>query len=365
MKIPTGPFDLSIRGKVLAAGLLLWGTITSAEFADYEIPLIPYESVPNFLKYSPEMNLGEVLAVAVNSHGHIMVLNHPGSAGNGGPLFGNATSQLLEFDANGNFLREIGQNVYGLGYSHSIRYDRYDNLWLVDKGANTAIKFDPAGYVTMNLGRRPEGFDEFHHVEQADAVAVDSFFAGPSDVTWDQDDNIYISDGYINSRVAKYDKHGNWIMSWGSFGDAPGEFDLLHSIAADRDNNIYVADRSNRRIQVFDTQGTLLRIIELNAPFDKTMQPVLGNVNRNLPDATQPWALCMTNGETQYLWAADAHPGRIYKLSLDGRILGMLGTSGKQLGQFNWIHGIDCSQEDILYIADLNNWRVQKLILNP
>jgi len=365
MKIPTGPFDLSIRGKALAASLLLWGTTTSAEFVDYEIPLIPYESVPNFLKYSPEMNLGEVLAVAVNSHGHIMVLNHPGSASNGGPLFGNATSQLLEFDANGNFLREIGQNVYGLGYSHSIRYDRYDNLWLVDKGANTAIKFDPAGYVTMNLGRRPEGFDEFHHVEQAEAVAVDSFFAGPSDVTWDQDDNIYISDGYINSRVAKYDKHGNWIMSWGSFGDAPGEFDLLHAIAADRDNNIYVADRTNRRIQVFDTQGTLLRIIELNAPFDKTMQPVLGNVNPNLPDATQPWALCITNGETQYLWAADAHPGRIYKLSLDGRILGMLGTSGKQLGQFNWIHGIDCSQEDILYIADLNNWRMQKLILNP
>jgi len=345
--------------------LLLSPAAAVAQFADYQIPQIPYESVPNFLKYSPEMNLGEVLGVAVNSKGHIMVLNHPGSASNGGPLYGNATSQLFEFDANGYFVREIGQNVYGLGYSHSIRYDRYDNLWLVDKGANTAIKFDPAGYVTMNLGRRPEGFDEYEHRSGPDAVPVDGFFAGPSDVTWDADDNIYISDGYLNSRVAKYDKHGNWIKTWGSYGTAPGQFNLLHSIAADRQSNIYVADRSNRRIQVFDTDGNLLRIIVLNAPFDKSMQPILGNVNPNLPDATQPWFICISPGEPQFLWAADQHPGRIYKLSLDGRILGMLGSSGKQLGQFNWIHGIDCSQEGVLYIADLNNWRVQKLILNP
>lgn len=339
--------------------------VVRAEFAGYEIPLIPYESVPNFLKYPPEMNLGEVLAVAVNSSGRIMVLNHPGSASNGGPLYGNATSQLLEFDEHGNFLREVGQNVYGLGYSHSIRYDRYDNLWLVDKGAHTAIKFDPAGYVVMNLGRRPEGFDEFEHVEQMEAVPADGYFGGPADVTWDQDDNIYIADGYINSRVAKYDEHGNWIESWGSYGSEPGQFNLLHSIAADRQGNIFVADRSNRRIQVFDTEGKFLRSIVLNAPFDKAMQPILGNVNPNLPDETQPWALCITRGETQYLWAADQHPGRIYKLGLDGHIVGMLGTSGKQLGQFNWIHGIDCSQEDVLYIADLNNWRVQKLVLHP
>lgn len=365
MNVKKSPWTVTDAAAALMAACVLIAVPARAEFAGYEIPLIAYESVPNFLKYSPDMNLGEVLAVAVNSHGRIMVLNHPGSAGNGGPLFGNATSQLLEFDENGNFLREIGQNVYGLGYSHSIRYDRYDNLWLVDKGANTAIKFDPAGYVTMNLGRRPEGFDEIERVEQEYAVAVDGYFAGPSDVTWDQDDNIYISDGYINSRVAKYDKHGNWLMSWGSFGDDPGQFDLLHSIVADRQGNIYVADRSNRRIQVFDTDGRFQRMILLNAPFDKSMQPILGNVNPSLPDQTQPWALCITRGETQYLWAADQHPGRIYKLSLDGRILGMLGRSGKELGQFNWIHGIDCSQEDVLYIADLNNWRVQKLLLNP
>ena len=133
----------------------------------------------------------------------------------------------------------------------------------------------------------------------------------------------------------------------------------------DREGNLYVADRTNRRIQVFDSEGNFLRIILLNAPFDKSMQPVLGNVDPNQPDETQPWAVCISQGSPQYLWAADQHPGRIYKIQLDGKIVGMLGESGKQLGQFNWIHGIDCSQEGVLYIADLNNWRVQKLILNP
>jgi sugar lactone lactonase YvrE len=348
----------------VSIAILLWSSApVLAQPDNSDVPLIPYESVPGFLKYSPEMNLGEALGVAVNSKGHIMLLNHPGSANSGGPVYGNATSQLLEFDEHGNFIREIGQNVYALAYSHSIRYDRYDNLWLVDKGAHSAIKFDPAGYVTMNLGRRPEGFDEYVHVEPDEATAVDGFFGGPTDVTWDADDNIYISDGYVNSRIAKYNKYGDWIMSWGSHGSEPGELDLPHSIQADRDGNIYVADRSNRRIQVFDGEGELLRILYLNAPFDKSLQPVLGNVNPNLPDETQPWALCISNGETQYLWAADQHPGRIYKLTLEGQILGMLGSAGKRLGQFNWIHGLDCSQDDVLYVADLNNWRIQKLLL--
>ena len=353
----------AVLSVIVSSPLLV--NLVFAQHANDNVPLIPYVSVQNFLKYSPEMNLGETLAIAVNSKGHIMVLNHPGSANAGGPLYGNATSQLLEFDENGHFIREIGQNVYGLGYSHSIRYDNYDNLWLVDKGANTAIKFDPAGYVTMNLGRRPEGFDEFIHVSGPDALHRDGFFGGPTDVAWDAEDNIFISDGYLNSRIAKYDKHGNWIKSWGSYGSEPGEFNLPHSMQADRDGNIYVADRTNRRIQVFDSDGNFQRIILLNAPFDKTLQPVLGNVNPDQPDETQPWALCISKGEAQYLWAADQHPGRIYKIALDGEILGMLGESGKQLGQFNWIHGIDCSQEGVLYIADMNNWRIQKLILNP
>ncbi|HKB11646.1 MAG TPA: hypothetical protein VKD69_13375, partial [Vicinamibacterales bacterium] len=95
------------------------------------VPIIPFEASTDFLKYSPDMNLGEVLGIAVNSKGHIVVLNHQGSMA--APLYGNASTQLLEFDQAGKFVREIGKGVYGLGYSHSVRFDKYDNLWVVDK----------------------------------------------------------------------------------------------------------------------------------------------------------------------------------------------------------------------------------------
>src|SRR5271154_547586 len=121
-------------------------------------PEIPFESVP-FLKLTPDRNLGEVLSVAINSKGHVVVLNHPGSAGTG-PVYGASTTQLFEFDEKGNFVREIGHGVYGLAYSHSVRFDKYDNLWVVDKASMSVMKFDPQGMVVMNLGRRDEGPDE-------------------------------------------------------------------------------------------------------------------------------------------------------------------------------------------------------------
>src|ERR1041385_72704 len=212
------------------------------------------------------MNLGEVLGVAINSKGTLAVLNHPGSA-TVGPLYGNASTQILEFDANGKFVREIGIGVYGLGYGHGIRYDKYDNLWIVDKGTHAVTKFNPAGYVTLNLGRRPEGPDEPDYFVPAGRngaapAHVAGYFGGPTDVAFDSDDNIYISDGYRNSRVAKFDKNGNWVASWGSRGTGgpqadqnPSQFNTPHNIGIDRQNNVYVADRNNRRIQVFDRDG--------------------------------------------------------------------------------------------------------------
>src|SRR4029078_5469765 len=162
---------------------------------------------------------------AVNSKGTIVVLNHPGSA-TSGPLYGNATTQLLEFDSTGKLIRALGKGVSGLGYAHGVRFDKYDNLWVVDKGTHAAMRFNPAGYVTMNLGRRPEGPDDPGELyfrgnglgrggaEGRPALPhVDGNFRGPPDVAFDSDDNIYISDGYTNSRVAKFDKHGNWIKS--------------------------------------------------------------------------------------------------------------------------------------------------------
>jgi hypothetical protein len=346
-------------------------------------PLIPFDSDPNFLKLNYQMNLGEVLSVAVNSKGTVVVLNHPGSA-TSGPLYGNATTQLLEFDSTGKFVRELGKGVYGLGYAHSVRFDKYDNLWVVDKGTHAAMRFNPAGMVTLNLGRRPEGPDEPDYYKGnglgrggAPPIFpakphVDTMFRAPTDIAWDSDDNIYISDGYINSRVAKFDKHGNWVKSWGERGtggehanENPNSFNTPHNIGVDRQNNVYVADRGNRRIQVFDRDGKFQRFIFLNAAYDKKRHPVLGNMPANIPDETAPWTICITQGPTQYLYTSDSEPGRIYKLSLDGKILGMFGESGHDVGQFSWTHGLACPSDNTLIVADMNNWRVQKVTLHP
>ena len=195
-----------------------------------------------------------------------------------------------------------------------------------------------------------------------------------TDVTWDPAGNTYISDGYINSRVAKIDSRGNWLKSWGDRGNKPGEFHTPHSIAADATGNIYVADRGNRRIQVFDGDGAFVREMRIDVPYDLAARPAIGN----RPDLVKleasggpltmapgsPWALCITPGPHQVLFASDAYPGRVYKLSLDGKVLGVLGESGKQLKQFGWIHEIACPSENLLYVAELLNWRVQKLILH-
>jgi len=340
---------------------------------------IPFDSVPDYFKYPATMNLGEVLSVAVNSKGHVVIVNHPGSA-NSGPLYGEATTQLLEFEENGKFVREIGHGVYGLGYSHSARFDKYDNLWIVDKGTNTVMRFNPAGYVTLNLGRRPEGPDEPEYFRgnglgragRPAPMHIDGYFRTPTDVAFDSDDNIYVSDGYTNSRVAKFDNHGNWVKSWGERGPSgqhanenPGQFNVPHNIGIDRQNNVYVADRQNRRIQVFDRDGSFQRFIILNVPYDKMRHPVLGNLSPNLPDETTPWTICITQGPTQYLFTNDSEPGRVYKIAMDGKILGYFGESGHDLGQFNWAHGLACPSENTLYVADMNNWRVQKILLHP
>ncbi|MFZ0262266.1 MAG: 6-bladed beta-propeller, partial [Pseudolabrys sp.] len=200
----------------------------------------------------------------------------------------------------------------------------------------------------------------------------DGRFRQVTDVAFGPEGDIFISDWYINSRIAKADRDGNWIKSWGNRGTNPGEFNTPHNIAADAKGNVYVADRGNRRIQVFDSEGKFLRIITVDVPFDENARPAIGNkpdlktyqqVQTFVPGA--PWTVCITPPPNQVLYTSDAYPGRVYKLSLDGKVLGVLGQSGKQLKQFGWIHGIACPSENEIYVAELLNWRVQKLILHP
>ncbi len=335
-----------------------------------QVPAIPFDSVPNLLKLPKDLHLGEVTGVAVNSKGHIFVFSRGNTTG---PAYAASAAQLLEFSPNGKFVREIGRNLYAWAFGHTVRVDRDDNIWAVDKGSDMVVKFNPQGRVVMVFGRKQEASDEdtgpLKHPKPP-LPAQDGRFRQVTDVTWDPAGNIFISDGYINSRVAKIDKNGNWIKSWGERGDKPGEFNTPHSIAADAKGNIYVADRFNRRIQVFDSDGNFLRAITIDVPFDRSVRPAIGN--KPDPDATQgtfapgsPWTVCITPGPNQVLYASDAYPGRLYKLSLEGKVLGVLGESGKQPKQFGWIHEIACPSENVVFVAELLNWRVQKLILHP
>ena len=231
---------------------------------------------------------------------------------------------------------------------------RQDNIWTVDEGTNMVVKFSPEGRVLMTMGRRPEAVEG---VEPTPGVAQGGGepyrFNRPTDVTWDPAGNIFVSDGYFNSRVAKYDKNGRFIKSVGVRGTQPYQFNTPHSITADANGNIYVADRNNRRIQVFDSN------LVLRAIYDHV---------------GAPWAVCISPGPHQYLFSSNSNPdnnnsllaavaGEIYKMELDGTVIGKFGKPGKQLGEFSTVHAIDCRNPDELIVVEITAWRAQKIRL--
>ena len=339
-------------------------------FAQDAVPTIRYDSVRDPLHLPSDIYFGECSGVALNSKGHVFVLSRGNTSG---PAYAAAATQLLEFGPDGRFLREIGKHLYAWSFAHTVKIDREDNIWVTDKGSDMVIKFTLEGRVAMVFGRKQEASDEetgpLKHPNPP-LPAEPGRFRQVTDVAWDTAGNTYISDGYINSRVAKVDKDGNWLKSWGDRGTGPGQFHTPHSIAVDAENQVYVADRSNRRIQVFDGEGKFLRQFTIDVPVPAGARPAIGNVPNEAEIAAgtlapgSPWAICISPGPNQVLYSADAFPGRIYKLTLDGKVLGVLGQSGKQLKQFGWIHEMACPRENELYVAELLNWRVQRLVLH-
>lgn len=312
-------------------------------------PEISYDGQTDFLKLPPEMYFGEVAGVAVNSKGHVFAFNRGGR------------EQLLEFDSNGNFLREIGKDLYAFTApssfgAHSVRVDKDDNIWAVDSVANMLIKFSPEGRVLMVLGRKPEPGPPQIRLPNTPppprAPAEEGFFNGPTDVGFSAAGDIFVSDGYRNSRIVKVDKTGKWVKTWGDRGSGQSEFNAPHSIAVDAKGLIYVADRGNRRIQIFDSDGKF--------------------VNQWTIDAG---ALCITPGPNQVLYTTDLWDRdkpqerttsvRVYKMDLNGKVLGAFGRAGKQAGEIGWTHEMTCPSENTIYLAELLNWRVQKLTLHP
>jgi DNA-binding beta-propeller fold protein YncE len=345
--------------------LLLLGRVARSQ--EQAPPEIPFTANVDLLKMPAGTYLGEVAGVAVNSKRHIFVFSRTGQRST---VHGASASQLFEFGPDGTFIREIGQNLYGFAFAHTVRIDKDDNIWATDEGTNMVMKLSPAGKVLMVLGRRAEAVEAPPPEPRPGEQPRPQWggFNRPTDVAWDRAGNIYIADGYNNSRVVKVDPNGRWVKTWGTRGKEPGQFNILHSIANDSNGNIYVGDRSNRRIQVFDGDGTFLRQFTIDVPFTKPPNVMLGADpagGNALAVSGAPWAICITPGPSEFLYVADAVPGRIYKLTLDGKVVGVLGEAGKGPKQFGWIHEVACPSENELYVAELLNWRMQKLVLRP
>ncbi|MGI4954449.1 MAG: peptidyl-alpha-hydroxyglycine alpha-amidating lyase family protein [Janthinobacterium lividum] len=360
-----------------AAAILLLLSSTAWAQQTPAVPDIPFTADAHPLKLPANLYFGEVSGIALNSQGHVFAFSRGSTTG---PAYAAAAAQLLEFGPDGQFIREIGHNLYAWSFAHSVKVDPQDNIWVTDKGSDVVVKFNPSGEVAMVYGRKQEASDEdtgpLKHPKPP-LPAIDGYFRQVTDIAWDRAGNGYISDGYINSRIAKVSPDGQWLGSWGMPGDGPGQFSTPHSITADADDNVYVADRGNRRIQVFDTSGKFLRQITIDVPFDAATKPLIGPMPNQHPAvgtpqtfvAGAPWTVCITPksaaSPTQYLYASDSYPGRIYKMTLDGKVLGTLGTGGRMPKQFGWIHEMACPSENVLWVAELLNWRVQRLELRP
>jgi len=377
---------------------------TVALMAQTSAPELAFDTNADLLKLPANTFLGEVAGVATNSKGNILVYTrtgHPYATLGDSRTFYHAGSRLFEFSSNGSFVRELGQDLYGFNAAQGLRIDAQDNIWAIDAGSNQIIKFDTNGAVALVLGRKPEtigvrpaaprGGATAPATTAAPAVtptataapagaagapataargaaiqaalaaarggrgagagAQGSAFSRPTDVAWDRAGNIFIADGIgNNNRIAKFDRDGKFLKSWGQTGAENGQFNGVRSIALDAQGNVYVADAGNKRIQVFDGEGTF---------------------KSQITDIGTPQAICISRGATQFIYSA--HSGdpdgmvdaAIYKVGLDGKVIGKFGSAGKLPKQFGLVNSIDCRNENELLVGEMINWRIQKVSLRP
>jgi hypothetical protein len=385
----------SIHGLAAAAALAL-----GASLAAQNVPEIAFDANADLLKLPDNIHMGEAAGVATNSKGHIFVYTRTGAANatlGTSRTFYKSGSRLLEFDQTGKFVREIGVGVYGFNSAQAVRVDPQDNIWVVDQGSTQVIKFDPDGRIQLVLSRKPEAIAVRAGAGRGPAPAEGRGgpppegrglpapppppggasaatpagggrgAAGPAGsgvpgdnfnrtagVAWDAQGNIYVADGLAsgvgNARVAKFDKDAHFIKSWGYRGTEPGQFNAVRGIAIDAKGLVYVADGGNKRIQVFDGDG---------------------NLKASVSPGFVPAAICITPGAHQYMYISNSNDGEsldngeIYKVELDGKIVGKFGRAGRVPKEFNIVNQIDCRSENELFVAELGSWRVQKLTLHP
>jgi len=329
-------------------------------------PALTFDAA-NPLTLPDDIYLGEVGGVATSSRGDIYVYTrtgHPTQSMATARPFAHGGSRLFQFDRNGRFTREIGAGLYGFLFAAQVHVDPQDNIWVVDEMSAMVMKFDPQGRVAFLLGRKAEAINNPPRAGGAGpagegggrgggrapgAGAPQDVFNRPTDVAWDAQGNIFVADGLGNARIAKFTKDGAFVKSWGQRGTGNGEFASVNSIAVDAQGNVYAADAGNQRIQVFDNNGTF-----------RTEIKGVGNAQ----------AICVTPGPNQVLYISNSNPptdidtaGEIYKMRLDGTMLGRFGRAGKLLKEFGTVNAIDCRNESTLYVGEVGNFRVQKITI--
>jgi DNA-binding beta-propeller fold protein YncE len=315
---------------VLLAAFVLasTGTTISGQNGDAHnpAPQLKYRLDDEFFKIPEDIWPAEAVGIALNRQGHIFLLNrgnHP----------------LLEFNADGTFVKSLGEGSPIFHAAHSVRFDADDNMWIVDSANNVIVKFTPNRRIVQALGRREEPWVYLTHgIERA--IPGPANFYQPTDTAVGPDGSTYVTDGYGNSRVAKFTREGTLVKYWGDRGTRPGQFNTPHSIVIDRNNNLIVADRQNNRVQVFDTEGTFKQEWTLDGP---------------------PWSLCITPDTPQSIFVGSV--GRVYKLDTTGKVVGTFGKLGRLPGYFDSIHAIACPNDKTVFIANEFSYRFDRVVL--
>jgi DNA-binding beta-propeller fold protein YncE len=340
---------------LVAAGL----AVSSAVSAQSNAPAIPIRAEDALSGFPNDVYIGEAAGVARNSKGEIFLYTRTGnptiSLGTS-RYISHGGSRLFKFDSRGRYERELGQEIYGALFAQQARVDRDDNIWIVDRMSGQVIKFDPEGRIQMVLSRKPEAMTVPAPTAtggrgRGRGAPEGESFRNPTDVAWDSQGNIYVTDGIDGSRIAKYQPDGRFITNFGGDGDGQGQFAGIRGIVVDAQDNLYVADYGNRRIQVLDTNG---------------------NFRRQISGFGAPMALCITPGPSQMLYVSNSNPpdnidvdGEIYEVRLDGTVTGRFGRAGKLVGEFGTTNSLDCSVPGELLVGETGNWRVQRVRVRP
>ena len=271
-----------------------------------------YVPVPNWLQLPKGFKFGLVTAVATDKDDNLFI-------------FHRGKQPIAVFDKAGKFLRSWGDGQ--VKTAHGLRIDHEGNVWTTDLSTHQVIKYDPAGKVLLTLGKRKKPGN------------TPDQFNMPADVAISPAGDIYVADGYGNSRVVKFSKDGKYLKEWGKKGKQTGEFDLVHAIFLDSKGRVYVGDRENDRIQVFDAEGKFLE---------------------QWRDCGAPYGLFLQGG--QRMLVADGRGNQVRILDLNGKILARFGQKGSGAGQFLMPHGITADAQGVIYVAEGDGERPQKFV---